>query len=108
MKRIVLGLIEKVHIQGEELAARIDTGAEYNSIESGLAKKLNLGPPFKNIVIRSSNGRERRPVVEAVLEIKGKRFNTAFNIANRSHMRYKVLIGQNILKKGCFLIDPTR
>ncbi len=30
-----------------------------------------------------------------------------FSIADRAHMKYKVLIGKNILKKG-FLIDPSK
>jgi hypothetical protein len=28
-------------------------------------------------------------------------------VADRSHLKYKILIGQNILKKG-FIIDPQK
>ena len=31
-----------------------------------------------------------------------------FTLANRSHMTYALLIGQNILKAGHFLVDPLK
>ena len=30
-----------------------------------------------------------------------------FTIADRTHMKYKILVGQNILKEG-FLVDPMK
>lgn len=105
--RIVIGLTEKIKINGKEIAAKIDTGAAYNSICSSLASKLKLGPIIKSVAIRSSHGSTRRPVVKANVEIKGKVFETEFTIASRMHMRYQVLIGQNLLSRG-FFIDPNK
>lgn len=106
MKRIVVGLVEKVKIEGREVVARIDTGAQNNSISQVLAKELGLGPVIKTILVKSSNGKQIRPIVEANLELGGKKMKTTFNITDRSHMRYQVLIGQKALKEG-FLIDPS-
>ena len=36
-----------------------------------------------------------------------KEIKTDFTLADRSNMKYSVLIGQNILKQG-FLIDPSK
>ena len=107
MEKIVVGLVERVKVQGKEVVARIDTGAQNNSISKTLAQELKLGPVVKTIMVKSSNGREIRPIVEAEVEIGGKKINTTLNISDRSHMKYQVLIGQKILKQG-FLIDPCK
>lgn len=107
MEKIVVGLTEKVKINGKTILARIDTGATRNSICVELAAELKLGPILKTINIVSSNGKETRPVIEAEVEIQGKKFKSLFNITDRRHMKYSVLIGQEILKEG-FLIDPLK
>ena len=107
MEKTVVGLVEKVQIKGRGVMARIDTGAEHSSIDKELASELKLGPVLRTILIKSASGKTNRPVVETKIRIKGKLINSKFNIANRTHMKYKLLIGQNILKQG-FLIDPSR
>ncbi|MBN2052025.1 ATP-dependent zinc protease [Candidatus Woesearchaeota archaeon] len=110
--KTIVGLTEKVVIKGnnsksKELIARVDSGATKSSIDITLASELELGPVIDSKLIRSAHGTKLRPVVEVNVVIKGKRFQARFTIADRNHMRYPVLIGQNILKQG-FLIDPTR
>lgn len=107
MKKTVVGLVEKIKLNGKEIMARIDTGAEYSSVDKELASKLKLGPVLKTILIKSASGKTRRPIVEVEIKIKRKIIKSRFNIANRKHMKYKVLIGQDILKKE-FLIDPSK
>ena len=102
---ITLGLIEKVKINGKEVLAKIDTGADKNSLDITLANKLNIKNFIKTIKVRSPHGRSTRQVVEADLEIKGKKIKTQFNLIDRSQMNYPVLIGNNVLKKG-FIIKP--
>ena len=103
----VLGLIEHVKINGHLVLAKVDTGAKYNSVSSNLARKLNLGPVIRRLKIKTSNGYSKRDVVRARLEIKGKLINALFNVAERGHMSYSVLIGVRTLKRG-FLIDPSK
>jgi len=107
--RPIVGLIEKVTVIGNEdkrkrIDARIDSGAEKSSLDLKLAKELRLGPVIHEKVIRSAHGKMKRPVMEATIILENKEITTHFTLADRTHMRYKVLVGQNILKQG-FLID---
>lgn len=109
--RIVIGLIEEVEISGDSsykrVLARIDTGATKSSIDYKLASELKIGPVIESRLIKNANGSKLRPVVEAKLVMKGKLIKSKFTLADREHMKYKILIGQNMLKEG-FLIDPTK
>ncbi|MDP7179802.1 MAG: RimK/LysX family protein [Candidatus Woesearchaeota archaeon] len=108
----VIGLTEKVTILGNKkedktLSARIDTGATKSSIDVDLAADLNLGPIIKSKLVKSASGNKLRPVIEASVKLAGKKLKGEFSLADRSHMKYMVLIGQNLLKKG-FLVDPAQ
>ncbi|MBW2979382.1 hypothetical protein DRZ77_02080 [Candidatus Woesearchaeota archaeon] len=111
MNKLVIGVVEKVRIIGRkrsrQLMAKIDTGATNGSIDEKLADELALGPVIKTVLIKHAHGNKIRPVVKAKVEIAGKMLEGKFTLANRRHMRYKVLIGLDVLKKG-FLIDPNK
>jgi len=107
--KTVVGLTEMVKIFGgkeEEVLARIDTGATKSSLDLSLASKMQLGPVIDSKLVKSAHGSKLRPVVEAEIELKGKRLKVLFTLADRGHMKYRVLIGQNALRNG-FLIDPS-
>lgn len=112
MKRAVLGLTEKiiVYSQGRQktIIARIDSGATKSSIDKTLAKKLKVGPGSRTKLVKSSHGVSRRPIAEIRVRIDGKTLKGDFTLAERSHLTYPVLIGQDILKNGGFLIDPLK
>ena len=109
--KVVIGLAEKVkvhHHQGNKtVIAKIDTGATKSSLDTNLAAELKLGPVIKSKIIKSAHGSKLRPIIEATIELAGKKIKSEFTLADRAHMKYRVLIGQNILKYG-FLIDPTK
>jgi hypothetical protein len=113
-KEAVIGLTELITIHSADskkkrrIKARIDTGAQSNSIDSTLAASLNLGPIVNTTMVRSANGNSLRPVVNTKIEIGGRELKGRFTLADRSNMKYKVLIGRNILSKSGFLIDPTK
>ncbi len=111
MRKTIVGLTEFVTVCGDksskELTARIDTGATKSSIDLLLATKLGLGPVVDSKLIKSAHGVKLRPVVRAEILIKGRKIRAKFTLADRIHMRYPMLIGQNILKKD-FLVDPSR
>ena len=96
-------------INGEKrstLIARVDTGATKSSIDQDAAHELRLGPALHNHVVKSAHGVRQRPIIAIDVEVGGKKlYKVEFSVIDRSHMRYKALIGQNILKKG-FMIDP--
>jgi len=110
--REVIGFIEEVSIKGNNhkekiVKARIDTGAVKSSIDAKLAAELELGPIIKRKLVVSAHGHTLRPVMEAHIKLGNKKMIAEFTIADRSHMKYRILVGQNILKKG-FLIDPLK
>ena len=109
--KVVIGLAEKVMVhypKGRKNAvAKIDTGATKSSIDTNLAAELRLGPVIKSKLVKSAHGSKLRPIIEAEIELAGKKIKSEFTLADRAHMKYRILIGQNILKDG-FLIDPTK
>lgn len=112
MEKTIVGLVEKVKVNGDngnkqEITARIDTGATKSSMDLKLASELKLGPVIESTVIRSAHGTKLRPVIEAEIELHGRKIKSHFTLADRNHMKYPMLIGQNILKQG-FLIDPSK
>ncbi|MBN1385718.1 ATP-dependent zinc protease [Candidatus Woesearchaeota archaeon] len=110
-KHNIVGLIERVRIFGAKKdcyeIARIDTGATKSSIDTSLAAELGVGPITKTKLVKSASGKSIRPVVDVKVRIGKKNYHGEFTVADRSHMRYRVLIGQNILTQG-FLVDPQR
>ena len=109
--KVVIGLAEKVSIKYDRgskiVVAKIDTGATKSSIDTNLAAELRLGPVIKSKLVKSAHGSKLRPIIEAQIELAGKKIKSEFTLADRAHMKYRILIGQNILKDG-FLIDPTK
>ncbi len=60
------------------------------------------------VAIKTSEGSEYRPVIALDVNISGKSLKACkFNLNDRSQMQDKILIGQNILEKGKFLVDPN-
>jgi len=109
----IVEVLEPIRIRGEdgrkqETLAKIDTGALRTSIDVNLAKNLGLLHP-NNILFRrhyrSSLGRRHlRPVIQLTFWLKGKKIETAANVADRGHLNTPVLIGRRDL--GAFLIKP--
>lgn len=109
--KIVIGSVEKVTVKGLEeehvYDSRVDTGATSSSIDSKIVADLKLGPVVSVRKVRNAHGDSLRPVIEVDIVLKDKVLKSRFTVADRSNMRYKVLIGRNILKNN-FLIDVTR
>ncbi len=108
--RTVIGLTENVTFissgKRKKYVAKIDTGADVSSIDEKLAKSLKIGPPVRSTMIRSANGRKKRRIVRTDVVIHRKRMRVEFSLADRQGMKYRVLIGKNILRRG-FFIDPN-
>jgi len=107
----IIGLVEKVIVESsngnEEIYAKIDTGATKSSIDMQLSSKLKLGPIKETKLIKSASGNTIRAVIQCKIVLSGRKIEGLFTLADRRHMKFKVLIGQNILEKG-FLIDPSK
>ena len=111
--RPILGLTEPIIVYGNNgitarVVGRIDTGATSSSIDMKLVEKLDLGPMERLKLVKSAAGIKRRPLITVKIKIDGVVMQEHFTVADREHMTYQLLIGQNILKKGRFLIDPHK
>ncbi|MGM5488879.1 MAG: RimK/LysX family protein [Nanobdellota archaeon] len=111
-EKTIVGLLEDVVVKGNNgktrtLKARIDTGATKSSIDKSIVEELELGPVIRRRMTRQASGVTWRPVIKASIELAGRKFRFQFTIADRSEMTYKILIGQNILKRN-FLVDPSK
>ncbi len=112
-KRTIIGLYEDITIfygSNKEMTilARIDTGATKSSIDKKLAEKLKLGPITRTKVVKSAHGSTVRPMINVNVELAKIKLEEEFTLADRSHMKYKVLVGQNILKSAKVIIDPLK
>lgn len=90
-----------------DVPAKIDTGAWRTSIDRELAKRLGVLAK-KNIlwskVVKSASGKEERPVINLKFYLAGRKINTVANIADRSDLKNKIIVGRRDLVG--FLVDP--
>jgi len=124
-EKITIGAVEEVVLLkwGVELPARIDTGAASSSLDARSLKIKNNIVTFKlreehggRLIklpileyrrIRTSVGRERRPVVLMDLCLGSLHILTQVTLADRSHLKYPLLVGRRVLK-GNFVVDVSR
>jgi len=106
-----VAVFEEIEVQSfvgerEKVKAKIDTGAFRTSIDHELARKLGLLNP-ENVILdryyKSALGREKRPLIELVFWLKGKKVKTAASVADRSKMKRPMIIGRRDL--GGFLVS---
>jgi hypothetical protein len=105
------------------LKGKVDTGAEISSlhvdnwaingnkvqfVSSALSPNTITMTLHDHQAVKSVNGIQYRPVVELNVRINDRLISgVLFNLTDRSSMEYPVLIGQNALERGKFLIDPS-
>lgn len=107
------------------LKGKVDTGAEISSLHADDIQVMNGTVKFTNqelsqnvisvpiaekqAVKSADGGVEYRPVIELDIEINGKPIRRVlFNLNDRGEMEYPCLVGQNILEKTNFLVDPRQ
>ncbi len=126
--RKVLGAFEKVGFPKYGLTgvmAKIDTGAYTGALHCTVieevktkTKKTLRFSPFDHPEVmikthdyltnhmRSSNGViEKRYVIKTEIEIDGEKYPIALSLADRSAMKWPVLVGRRFLRKNKFLVD---
>lgn len=107
MEKGIIGLTESIKFGNEEVMAKVDTGAARSSIDVNLAKKLGLTNDLWDITkVKSSNGVQYRPVIRTMVRVAGNKMPLTLTVADRSNLKYKVLLGVNLLKNK-FLVDTS-
>lgn len=125
----VIGSFVAVKFPGlyaNEVLAKVDTGAYSGSMHATNIKEIS-GPGGKKLLafnpfghaksrikveayhvrkVRSSNGLQaRRFAIETEVELNGTIYPITITLADRSSMKYKMLVGRNFLKSHGFLVD---
>lgn len=111
----------------DQVKAKIDTGAytgalhctKIEVVDDGGATKLKFSPfdhPEITIItpeyqvrpVRSSNGAEQhRHFIKTTVCVLGDPYEIVLSLADRSEMKWPVLIGRSFLRKNHFLVDAT-
>lgn len=132
--KLVVGAIEKVRLHPSDaaLSARIDTGATSASLDAQDIEKFERDgedwvrfkipldderTEFKtvekkvlhwvNIIQSSSDEANRRPVVRLKFDIGPISQYAEFNLSDREHLTFPILIGRNILK-DIMVVDVSK
>ncbi len=126
-ERIVGDVVDVVvtSIPGTQpMKGKIDTGADVSSMHADswnisngqvtfktpeLSEHELTVPVLEKQAIKLSNGdMSYRPVIEMNIRINNVQLtNCMFNLNDRGAMSYPMLIGQNVLEAGKFMVDPT-
>ena len=102
------------------ISARIDTGATTSSFgvkrieeKDGVLHcvmsnhKVICFNDYRKKVIKSSFGHtEERYVIRMLVEVKDRKIRTDFTLADRSKMKYPILLGRKLLR-GKFIVDVS-
>ncbi len=132
-EKLLVGRIEKVRLTppGRLFYARIDTGATTSSLDARDTETFERDgddwvrfkikdpktdelyevekPVIRHVKIiqASTNEADRRPVIELQLKIGRIKIIEEFNLENRAHLNYQVLIGRNVLQ-DLMLVDVAQ
>lgn len=133
-KKRVIGRIEKItlpELSGYSLDAKIDSGAYTSSLHCHTIEQFELDgrkmvrfflldpdhpeyldkpfecPLFRIKKIRSSNGQmSERVIIRQKVQFCGEKGQIQLSLANRSEMKYPVLIGRRFIA-GKYLVDVS-
>ncbi len=121
----IIGGLESVSLSGmnNPLTARIDSGAKFSSIsvqnlflsekrlyfsvQDGELSKLYYADNFSEKSFKNVMGWQKRFVAPIEITIGGIVSTSLFSLADRSKMKYPVLLGRSFLN-GKFIVDPSR
>lgn len=130
-KNLTVGSFEPVifpDFNGYEVMAKIDTGAYTGALHCTKIREeegengpvLHFSPfdqPEIELVlteyavnhVKSSNGKaESRYFIDTLVTIQGKTYPIVLSLADRSEMKWPVLIGRKFLRANNFLVDVTK
>ncbi len=128
--KTVIGVFEKVDFPKfgvNNMMAKIDTGAYTGSLhctkihvdKTGKKPVLHFSPfdhpetvistsDFKRRSITSSNGQaEKRYFIDTTINLRDKDYPIRLSLANRSAMKWPVLIGRKFMQQNGLLVDAA-
>ena len=134
-EKLIIGRNDKIDLpklQLFDLDAKIDTGANTSAIHFNYAEVVHKGgkkllhftlldpshPNFNNkeffveefeqrLIKNSFGDSEQRYVITTEMVLFGKTWTTEFSLSNRGNLKFPILLGRKLLRKG-FLVDVTK
>ena len=127
----ILGIFETIDFPDfgiDSIKAKIDTGAfsgafhctKINEVDTPTGKELHFSPfdnpacdiktrEYSSKHVKSSNGEiQERYFITTQIKIAGKSYQTMLSLANRTSMRWPVIIGRRFLSDYNFLVDVNK
>lgn len=128
--KFLIGALEKINLNQlgiTNLTARIDTGAKTSSLhavniqeieKNGQAwvefdcilddhSEIHVSSPIEGVrLIKSSNGEERRFVIESEMQLGEHSWPVKLTLSDRSSMAYPMLLGREAMA-GRVIVDPS-
>ncbi len=131
MEKNILGIFETIDFPDfgiDSVKAKIDTGAysgafhctKIKEVDTADGKELHFSPfdhpdigiktkEYTSKHVKSSNGeRQERYFVITNINIAGKNYPTMLSLADRTSMRWPVIIGRKFLSNYNFLVDVNK
>jgi len=131
MTKTIVGAFEQVDFPEfgmHNIVAKIDTGAFTGAIHATRIKvkeengeqmlyfspfdhpeEVHKTPVFELGIVKSSNGHiEERYFIETNVVIANKKYPITLSLADRSDMKWPVLIGRRFLRVNDFVVDVTK
>ena len=120
----VVGSVDKIVIKyfndEKPISTRIDTGAEYSSINGSNIDITDETISFdfgdyryrfsllKNVNIVAANGKEKRPIIRLDIVIDNETLhNVEFTVNDREGLNFDVLLGRRALAQANVLVNPA-
>jgi RimK family alpha-L-glutamate ligase len=100
-----VGYTEEVSVNGshdvETVVAKADTGASRTSIGIDLAADIGAGPIRSSTSVRSGSSKSSttRPLVDVDVGVDGRWHTVTASVEDRSHMRYPIIVGRDVLSE---------
>lgn len=110
IKPRVLSVVEPIVIHHKDrmkvIKAKVDSGALRTSIDEKVVHELGLPHGNEQVLVTSASGQGYRPTVKFSYELGGKKIQSTATVADRSKLKYPMIVGRLDLKG--FLIDPNK
>jgi hypothetical protein len=131
-EKSVIGWREWVALPGlgiDRIRAKIDTGARTSALHAAVVSQFHEdGKRFVELrfdgqsgsrlrraeligsrAIRNTSGKtEKRLIISTPLLIAGRKYQMELSLANRTEMRFDLILGRTAIRDGNFLVDPAR
>jgi hypothetical protein len=131
MDRKILGIYEKIDFPDfgiKSIKVKIDTGAytgafhctKIKEVVTDKGKELHFSPfdnpqvdirtpEYETKHVKSSNGEKtERYFITTKINIAGKNYQTVLSLADRTTMKWPVIIGRKFLIENNFLVDVNK